>query len=180
MYDDYVKFIRFGQWRIQQSGSGILAFITNHSFLDNPTFRGMRQQLMDIFTDIYLLDLHGNSRKPENPPDGSANHNVFDIQQGVAIAIFVKELGREGPALIHHADLWGERKDKYEFLSASDIVNTDWKILEPVSPNYFFKNWEDELVEEYEWQRVTDIMPKNSTGIITSRKRTPFTIRLMK
>ena len=170
LYDDYVKFIRFGQWRIQQSGSGILAFITNHSFLDNPTFRGMRQQLMDIFTDIYLLDLHGNSRKPENPPDGSANHNVFDIQQGVAIAIFVKELGREGPALIHHADQWGERKDKYEFLSASDIVNTDWKILEPVSPNYFFKNWEDELVEEYsQWQRVTDIMPKNSTGIITSR-----------
>ena len=79
-------------------------------------------------------------------------------------------MGREGPALIHHADQWGERKDKYEFLSASDIVNTDWKILEPVSPNYFFKNWEDELVEEYsQWQRVTDIMPKNSTGIITSR-----------
>ena len=95
-----LKFIRFGQHRIQQSGAGILAFITNHSYLDNPTFRGMRQQLMDTFTDIYLLDLHGNALKKESAPDGSVDSNVFDIQPGVAIAIFVKEPGKSGQARV--------------------------------------------------------------------------------
>ncbi len=88
--DDYVKFIRFAQWRIEQTGYGVLAFITNHGYLDNPTFRGMRQSLMETFDDIYVLDLHGNSKKKERAPDGSKDENVFDIQQGVAIGIFVK------------------------------------------------------------------------------------------
>ncbi len=90
LQDDYVKFLRFGQWRIEQTGSGILAFITNHGYLDNPTFRGMRQSLMATFDDIYLLDLHGNSKKKEKAPDGGPDKNVFDIQQGVAIALMVK------------------------------------------------------------------------------------------
>lgn len=90
LQDDYVKFIRFGQWRIDQTGSGILAFITNHGYLDNPTFRGMRQSLAKTFDKIYLLDLHGNSKKKEVAPDGSPDQNVFDIQQGVAVAIMVK------------------------------------------------------------------------------------------
>ena len=97
LQDDYVKFIRFGQRRIEQSGAGILAFITNNSYLDNPTFRGMRQQLMDTFTNIYLLDLHGNAKKKERAPDGSPDQNVFDIQQGVSIALFVKAGGQERP-----------------------------------------------------------------------------------
>ena len=88
--DDYVKFIRFAQWRIQQTGYGILAFISNHGYLDNPTFRGMRQSLMATFDDIYVLDLHGNSNKKERAPDGGADENVFDIQQGVAICLMVK------------------------------------------------------------------------------------------
>ncbi|TXT27250.1 MAG: N-6 DNA methylase [Gallionellaceae bacterium] len=88
--DDYVKFIRFAQWRIEQTGYGVLAFVTNHGYLDNPTFRGMRQSLMQSFDDIYLLDLHGNSKKKEKAPDGGKDENVFDIQQGVAIGIFVK------------------------------------------------------------------------------------------
>ena len=90
MIDDYVKFIRFAQWRIERTGYGILAFITNHGYLDNPTFRGMRQSLMQSFDDIYVLDLHGNSKKKERSPDGTKDENVFDIQQGVAIGIFVK------------------------------------------------------------------------------------------
>ena len=90
LQDDYVKFIRFAQWRIEQTGYGILAFITNHGYLDNPTFRGMRQSLMQTFDDIYVLDLHGNSKKKERTPDGGKDENVFDIQQGVAIGIFVK------------------------------------------------------------------------------------------
>ena len=93
--DDYVKFIRFAQWRIEQTGYGILAFITNHGYLDNPTFRGMRQSLMLTFDDIYVLDLHGNSKKKERAPDGSNDENVFDIQQGVAIGIFIKREWQE-------------------------------------------------------------------------------------
>src|SRR2546421_4523391 len=111
--DDYVKFIRFAQWRIERTGYGILAFITNHGYLDNPTFRGMRQSLMQTFDDIYLLDLHGNSKKKERSPDGSPDQNVFDIQQGVAISIFVKRQTNSGvthTATVCHADLWGPRE----------------------------------------------------------------------
>ena len=116
LQDDYVKFIRFGQQRIQKSGAGILAFITNHGYLDNPTFRGMRQQLI-LSPNIYLLDLHGNSRMQERAPDGGVDQNVFDIQQGVSIAIFVKEDGKPGPATVHHSELWGTREAKYKSLS---------------------------------------------------------------
>ena len=172
LQDDYVKFIRFGQHRIQQSGAGILAFITNHSYLDNPTFRGMRQQLMDTFTDIYLLDLHGNALKKESAPDGSADQNVFDIRQGVAIAIFVKEADKVAPAQVHHADLYGKHEAKYKILSSSDLATTEWEQLEPTTPNYLFKPWDNELAGEYEqWQKITQIMPVNSVGVVTARDK---------
>lgn len=172
LQDDYVKFIRFGQWRIGQSGAGILAFITNNAYLDNPTFRGMRQQLMDTFTDIYLLDLHGNAKKKERAPDGGPDQNVFDIQQGVAIALFVKEKGKSGPATVHHADLWGTRARKYEALAASDASNTGWKTIEPSSPNYMFKPWNRGLEEEYQqWPKITEIMPVHSVGVVTARDK---------
>ncbi|MBE3561718.1 MAG: N-6 DNA methylase, partial [Ktedonobacteraceae bacterium] len=111
--DDYVKFIRFAQWRIEKTGYGILAFITNHGYLDNPTFRGMRQSLMQSFDEIYVLDLHGNSKKKERSPDGSQDENVFDIQQGVAIGIFVRQKKEGNPArqaVVRHAHLWGARE----------------------------------------------------------------------
>ena len=172
LQDDYVKFIRFGQWRIGQSGAGILAFITNNAYLDNPTFRGMRQQLMDSFTDIYLLDLHGNAKKKERAPDGGPDQNVFDIQQGVAIALFVKEAGKSGPAVVHHADLWGTRESKYKALDTSEVSNTEWKTIEPSSPNYMFRPWDRELEEEYqEWPKITEIMPVNSVGVVTARDK---------
>ena len=172
LQDDYVKFIRFGQWRIQQSGAGVLAFITNNGYLDNPTFRGMRQQLMDTFTDIYLLDLHGNAKKKERAPDGGVDENVFDIQQGVSIAIFVKEPGKRGPATVRHADLWGQRESKYENLAESDISTTDWERLEPVSPNYLFKPWDNKLDAEYrQWPSVREVMPVNSVGVVTARDK---------
>lgn len=90
LQDDYVKFIRWGSWRIERTGAGILAFITNHGYLDNPTFRGMRQRLMETFDEVYIMDLHGNAKKKERAPDGSKDENVFDIQQGVAICLLVK------------------------------------------------------------------------------------------
>lgn len=170
LQDDYVKFIRFGQWRIQESGSGILAFITNHGYLENPTFRGMRQQLMDTFTDIYLLDLQGNANRRESTPDGEADHNVFDIQQGVAISIFVKDPNRLTPAIVHHNELWGTRESKYGYLSESDISTTEWNVLNPHSPSYLFKYWDSESGAQYlQWPAINEIMPVNSASIVTAR-----------
>lgn len=167
-----MKFIRFGQHRIERTGSGVLAFITNHSYLDNPTFRGMRQKLMETFTDIYVLDLHGNAKRREKTPDGGADNNVFDIQQGVAISIFVKKPGEEGGAAVHHADLWGTRESKYETLSASDVSQTEWRRLEPKSPNYLFIPWDDELEDEYgRFSKITEIMDVNSVGVVTGKDK---------
>ena len=108
LQDDYVKFIRFGQWRIEQTGQGILGFITNHSYLDNPTFRGMRQSLMNTFTDIYILNLHGGSRRGEQAPEDIKDENVFDIQQGVAICLLVKDPNNTKAAKVHYARLVGD------------------------------------------------------------------------
>ncbi|HEY7415389.1 MAG TPA: type ISP restriction/modification enzyme, partial [Ktedonobacteraceae bacterium] len=169
--DDYVKFLRFAQWRIERTGYGILAFITNHGYLDNPTFRGMRRSLMQSFDDIYLLDLHGNSKKKEHAPDGSADENVFDIQQGVAIGIFIKHRKREGQdSTVHHADLWGPREAKYGWLSAYEVTTTSWTTLAPQTPSYLFIPQDKGMAEEYEhgW-KLTDMMAVNSVGLYTAR-----------
>ncbi len=171
--DDYVKFIRAGQWRIEKTGRGVLAFVTNHGFLDNVTFRGMRQSLMQTFTDIYVLDLHGNSKKKEKAPDGGVDKNVFDIQQGVAIGIFVKEPGKEGPARVHHAEMWGPREGeggKYDRLVEQGVKTTQWQELEPDSPYYFFDPRNPELMSEYQcgW-KVTEMMLVNVLGFQSHR-----------
>lgn len=170
LQDDYVKFIRWAQWRIERTGAGILAFITNHSYLDNPTFRGMRRSLMQTFTDIYVLDLHGNAKKREVAPDGGKDENVFDIQQGVAIGLFVKQPGKPGPATVHHAELWGTRPDKYERLMADDVSTTIWNPLGPAAPFYLFVPQDVELLQEYQqgW-KVTDVFPVNVLGFQTHR-----------
>lgn len=169
--DDYVKFIRFAQWRIEQTGYGVLAFVTNHGYLDNASFRGMRQSLMQSFDDIYLLDLHGNSKKKEKAPDGGKDENVFDIQQGVAIGLFVKRgKTQEKPAQIYHADLYGIRESKYIWLAEKDFTTTQWETLLPQAPHYLFVPQDIALLPEYEqgW-KITDVMPINSSGIVTAR-----------
>jgi predicted helicase len=125
LQDDYVKFIRFAQWRIEQTGYGILAFITNHRYLSNATFPGMRQSLMNTFDEVYLLNLHGSSKPKETPPPGILDQNVFDIQQGVSISIFIKRPnpGTQG-CTIHYSDLWGTRASKYTWLAANDVETT--------------------------------------------------------
>ena len=170
LQDDYVKFLRWGQWRITQTGQGILAMITNHGYLDNPTFRGMRQQLMQTFSEIYLLNLHGNAKKKEVCPDGSKDENVFDIQQGVAIGLFVKVPGLPGPARVHYADLWGTREGKNQTLAQMEVVTTSWRELQPNSPFYLFVPQDTDLRAEYErgWP-VNEIFPVNSVGIVTAR-----------
>jgi predicted helicase len=90
LQDDYVKFIRFAEWRIEQTGQGVVAFITNHAYLDNPTFRGMRAHLLHTFQRLYIVNLHGNARRKERAPNGSPDENLFDIQQGVAILIAIR------------------------------------------------------------------------------------------
>ena len=127
--DDFIKFFRFAQWRIEQTGYGILAFITNHTYLDGITHRRMRQSLIETFDDIYILDLHGSSKKKERCPDGSKDENVFDIQQGVAIGIFVKKTGNKKDTRVRHAELWGLRESKYKQLIETDIATTDWNQL---------------------------------------------------
>ncbi len=182
--DDYVKFIRFSQWRIEKTGHGVLAFITNHGYLDNPTFRGMRQSLMATFDEIYVLDLHGNSKKKEVSPDGSPDQNVFDIQQGVAIGIFIKLPGKsQRLAKVYHADLWGMRElfedtytgkkliaGKYHWLEENDINSTEWEVLKPQSEFYLFKPQNVDFRSEYEqFWKVTEIFPTHSAGIVTAR-----------
>jgi predicted helicase len=172
LHDDYVKFIRWGQWRIERTGAGILAFITNHGYLDNPTFRGMRQSLMNLFTDIYVLNLHGNSKKKEKCPDGSPDENVFDIQQGVTLGIFVKEPGKAGPAKVFHAHLWGSREAKYEYLFETDVSATRWETVDPQAPAYLFTPQDKDTRAEYErgW-KLPDAMSQNgdpAPGIVTT------------
>lgn len=183
--DDYVKFMRFAQWRIEKTGYGILAFITNHGYLNNPTFRGMRQSLMETFDDIYVLDLHGNKKKKERCPDGSEDDNVFDIQQGVAISIFIKKVSaRKKPTKVFHADLWGVRElfeehshnrpvlsgGKYHWLWQNEVSTTIWTILKPQSPFYLFVPQDTNLRTEYEhgW-KITEILPIHGVGLTTAR-----------
>ncbi len=174
--DDYVKFTRFAQWRIERSGEGVLGFVTNHGWLDNPTFRGMRHSLMETFDEIHVLDLHGNAKKKERAPDGGRDDNVFDIQQGVAIGLFVKRSDTAArPARVFHADVWGEREagpdgGKYGWLAANDIAGTRWTELFPKPPFYLFVPRNEALAEEYEsgW-KLTDVFPVHSVGIVTAR-----------
>jgi very-short-patch-repair endonuclease len=138
--DDYVKFLRYGQHFIEKNGSGVLAFINPHGFLDNPTFRGMRWNLLKTYDKIYTIDLHGNSKKMETAPDGSADVNVFDIMQGVSINIFVKTGKKKANELgkVFHFDLYGKREMKYDFLSENSLKELDFKVLNPEKPYLFF------------------------------------------
>jgi len=167
--NDYVKFIRFGQWRIEQTGTGILAFITDHSYLDSPTFRGMRRNLMKTFDDIYILNLHGNSKRRETCPDGSEDKNVFDIRQGTAISLFVKN-SNHSDCRVHYADLWGSRNHKYTTLLETDIDHTDLVEIIPIKPFYEFVPVNKKKKTEYDkgW-KMADIFTVGSNGVQTSR-----------
>ena len=170
LQDDYVKFIRFGQWRIDQSGKGVLAFITNHRYLDNPTFKGMRASLMRTFDDIFILDLHGSLLRKERSESGEQDQNVFDIQPGVAISIFIKDGTSNGTARVHRDDLYGSRDFKFNALSSNDVSTTEWRKIEPRNPSYFFQSWDSDLEGEYApWYSVADIFPVNSVGVVTGQ-----------
>lgn len=170
--DDYVKFLRYGQHFIEKNGSGVLAFINPHGFLDNPTFRGMRWNLLKTYDKIYTIDLHGNSTKKESAPDGSIDQNVFDIMQGVAITVFVKTGKKKTNQLgaIFHYDLFGKRDDKYNYLTENSIKTTDFKQLTPVKPNYFFVPKDNKLIGKYnKGILISDLFIVQSMGITSAR-----------
>ncbi|MBP7434744.1 MAG: N-6 DNA methylase, partial [Bacteroidales bacterium] len=169
--DDYVKFIRYGQHYIEKNGSGILAFINPHGFLDNPTFRGMRWNLLKAFDKIYTLDLHGNSNRIEKSPDGSPDVNVFDIQQGVSINIFVKTGKKKVHELgdVYSADLYGKREYKYNFLIENDLTQIDYQKVQPSSPYFFFVNSDNNLFEQYEKGfNVAELIGNYTVGCVTA------------
>ena len=170
--DDYVKFMRYGQHYIENNGSGILAFINPHGFLDNPTFRGMRWNLLKTYDKIYTIDLHGNSKKKEVSPDGSADENVFDIMQGVSINILVKTGKKKDTELgeVFHSDLYGKREYKYEDLLAKNIQVINWNKLSPTEPELYFVPKDFGVLKLYNnGLSIVDLFPLNNVGIVTAK-----------
>jgi len=168
--DDYIKFIRFAHWKIAQAGKGILGFITNNSCLSGVIHRGMRRKLLETFDEIYILNLHGSSRIGEKTPEGGKDENVFDIQQGVAIVLYVKLEKSPKEKKVYYADLWGLREKKYTYLLGNDVQITSWQELKPVTPYYFFVPKDFALQSEYEkFWKVTDIFCKWSSGVETGK-----------
>lgn len=156
---------------MERNGEGVLAYITNHGYLDNPTFRGMRWHLLKTFDDIYIIDLHGNAKKKKISPDGSPDKNVFDIQQGVAIILAIKHgRGKHPLANVNHLDMWGSRKAKYDALWSLPIKSNEFSPLSPTAPNYLFVPFNNDLEKQYRtWFLVSELFPVNSVGIVTAR-----------
>jgi predicted helicase len=166
-----------GQFFVDKNAEGIQAFITNHGFLDNPTFRGMRWSLMNSFDKIYIIDLHGNAKKKETAPDGSKDENVFDIQQGVSINIFVKTGQKKKSAMaeVYHSDLYGLRPAKFNYLQQTKFKEIPFAKIQPSAPEYFFVPKDYRGKKKYDSGfSVAELFPVNSVGIVTARDE--FTI----
>lgn len=169
--DDYIKFIRFAECLIEKNGEGIIGMITNNSYIDGITHRQMRKKLLETFDDIYIVDLHGSSKKKETAPDGSKDENVFNIQQGVAIVIFVrKSEKKKGLGKVWHTELYGKRADKFTVLDNSDIKKIKWQKIDYKEPYYFFVPKDFGASEKYEKGfKIDELFVKNVTNIVTSR-----------
>ncbi|MDO8503137.1 MAG: type ISP restriction/modification enzyme [bacterium] len=165
LQDDYVRFIRFAHWKIDHYGKGIVAFITNNSYLDGIIHRSMRKQLLDSFDEIYILNLHGNSRIHEKTPESGKDENVFDIQQGVAVSIFVKT-GEKKPTRIFYKDLWGLREEKYEYLNKNIVSNKELKQIEPQANEFYFAQKDYALKSKWDsWLGLDEIFNKYVSGV---------------
>ncbi|MGL2754945.1 type ISP restriction/modification enzyme [Helicobacter pylori] len=172
--DDYVKFMRFAQNKIESLGHGLFGFISNNAFLDNPTFRGLRRSLLECYDELYILNLHGNARKKEKTPQGADDENVFNIKQGVSINLFVKKV-QTTKQKIHYYDVYGERAEKYAFLAQNDLNSIEWLELAPREPFYLLIPQETPLLEEYEQGfSVQEMFQVGSTGICSKRDHVVF------
>jgi hypothetical protein len=169
LQDDYVKFIRLAQRAVTTTGSGVVGLITNHAYLDNATFRGARQSLLNSFSHGWFLDLHGNTKKKERHPDGSLDVNVFEIQQGVAISLLIKSESRRA-SNVDHSEVFGTREAKNELLGRSTFSSMEWQAITPISPFYLFIPQDQTLFSEYQsFHKITEIMPVHSNGVVTAR-----------
>ncbi|MBN8876853.1 MAG: N-6 DNA methylase [Sphingobacteriales bacterium] len=168
--DDYIKFIRYAQYFIQKNGQGIVAMITNNSFVDGVIHRQMRKSLVEAFDKIYIWDLHGNSKKKEVAIDGLKDENVFDIQQGVSINVFIKKAHSTEETKLYQKDILGSRKSKYQSLINTSIYDTKWNELEIVEPYYFFTKKDFSESNEYEKGfKINQLFPIYTTGIKSHR-----------
>ena len=169
LHDDYVKFIAMSEKMINENGEGILAFITNHGYLDNPTFRGMRWQLLQSFDKISVLDLHGSTKK-QVAPSGQQDQNVFDIQQGVAIVLARKfKTSEANKAIIHHSELWGTRNEKSKSLGDLSISSVSTAI-KPDRPFFLYKPQDFKTADKYyDWPKLNELFSDGSMGVQTSR-----------
>ncbi|MGL2483808.1 type ISP restriction/modification enzyme [Helicobacter pylori] len=171
LLDDYVKFMRFAQSKIESLGHGLFGFISNNAFLDNPTFRGLRRSLLECYDELYILNLHGNTRKKEETPQGTKDENVFNIMQGVSINLFVKK-AQATKQKIHYYDVYGERAEKYAFLAQHDLNSIEWLELAPREPFYSLIPQETLLLEEYEQGfSVQEMFQISSVGIATGKDK---------
>ncbi|GAA8801135.1 DNA methyltransferase [Helicobacter pylori] len=174
LLDDYVKFMRFAQNKIESLGHGLFGFISNNAFLDNPTFRGLRRSLLECYDELYILNLHGNARKKEKTPQGTDDENVFNIMQGVSINLFVKK-AQTTKQKIHYYDVYGERAEKYAFLAQNDLNSIEWLELIPREPFYLLLPLETRLLDEYEQGfSVKDMFQVGGTGICSKRDHVVF------
>ncbi|WP_240146331.1 N-6 DNA methylase [Helicobacter pylori] len=171
LLDDYVKFMRFAQNKIKSLGHGLFGFISNNAFLDNPTFRGLRRSLLECYDELYILNLHGSTRKKEETPQGAKDENVFNIMQGVSINLFVKK-AQATKQKIHYYDVYGERAEKYAFLAQNDLNSINWLELAPREPFYLLIPQETPLLEEYEQGfSVQEVFQISSVGIVTGKDK---------
>ena len=173
LHDDYVKFVRYAQWQIERAGCGAVGFVTNHGFLDNPTFRGMRQQLVRVFPRITVVDLHGNRKKREVAPDGVRDDNVFAISQGVAASVMCRPVAasqRDADSQVRYAELWGSRAEKLKRLESATANDLPTSERAPLRPDYWFVPRDDSARDEYErgW-RLCDAMPLYASAPVTAR-----------
>ncbi len=174
LLDDYVKFMRFAQNKIESLGHGLFGFISNNAFLDNPTFRGLRRSLLECYDELYILNLHGNARKKEKTPQGAKDENVFNIMQGVSINLFVKN-PQVVKQKIFYYDFYGGRAEKYVFLDQNDLNSINWLELAPREPFYLLIPQETPLLDEYEQGfSVQDMFQIGSTGICSQRDHVVF------
>ncbi|WP_139544825.1 type ISP restriction/modification enzyme [Helicobacter pylori] len=171
LLDDYVKFMRFAQNKIESLGHGLFGFISNNAFLDNPTFRGLRRSLLECYDELYILNLHGNARKKEKTPQGAKDENVFNIKQGVSINLFVKK-AQTTKQKIYYYDVYGERAKKYAFLAQNDLNSIGWLEITPRVPFYLFIPQKTPLLDEYEQGfSVQDMFQISSVGIVTGKDK---------
>ncbi|GLP12450.1 type ISP restriction/modification enzyme [Helicobacter pylori] len=174
LLDDYVKFMRFAQNKIESLGHGLFGFISNNAFLDNPTFRGLRRSLLECYDELYILNLHGDARKKEKTPQGAKDENVFNIMQGVSINLFVKKVQVTKPK-IHYYDVYGQRAEKYDFLAQNDLNSIEWLELIPRGPFYLLIPQKTPLLDEYEQGfSVQDMFQVGGTGICSKRDHVVF------